>query len=171
MCKVYIKTPSSDAIKYIWIVQARYQNNNSNTGTNLGSNTMYVGGSPLVEKEFSSNNIAFDLKFAEKIGTDFGIALVPRFYLKKDKIAPYFGLRAGVLINKPSSENEVDTETKLDLLGGVAFGGEYFLSDYFSFGVEVQGNLTKSDKNSNRFGNPDGINFNTGTLISATVYF
>lgn len=114
---------------------------------------------------------AFDLKVAEKIGTDFGIALVPRFYLKKEKIAPYFGLRAGVLINKPSSENEVDTETKLDLLGGVAFGGEYFLSDYFSFGVEVQGNLTKSDKNSNRFGNPDGINFNTGTLISATIYF
>ena len=114
---------------------------------------------------------AFDLKYAEKVGTDFGIALATRFYLKKEKISPYLGLRIGALINKPSSENEVDTETKLDLLGGLAFGGEYFLSDNFSFGVEIQGNLTKSDKNSNRFGNPDGINFNTGTMISATLYF
>lgn len=114
---------------------------------------------------------AFDLKIAEKVGIDFGIALAPRFYFKKEKIAPYFGLKVGALINKPSSENVIDPKTKVDLLGGVAFGGEYFLSDNFSFGVEVQGNLTKSDKNSNRFGNPDGINFNTGTMISATIYF
>lgn len=60
-CKVYIKAPSANGIKYIWIVQAQYQNNNSNTPTNLGSNAIYVEGSPLVEKEFSSNNIAFDL--------------------------------------------------------------------------------------------------------------
>jgi hypothetical protein len=33
---------------------------------------------------------AFDLKFAEKIGTDFGIAIAPRFYLKKEKFSPYF---------------------------------------------------------------------------------
>ena len=114
---------------------------------------------------------AFELKFAEKIGTDFGFALVPRYYFKKEKLSPYVGLRVGALINDPSSDNTTDTETKVDLLGGLAFGGEYFLSDNFSFGVEVQGNFTKSDENSNRFGNPDGVNFNTGTMISATVYF
>jgi len=114
---------------------------------------------------------AFDLKFAEKVGTDFGVALAPRYYLKKEKISPYLGLRIGVLINKPSSENNIDTETKVDLLGGLAFGGEYFLSDNFSFGVEIQGNVTKSDENSNRFGNPDGISFNIGTMVSATIYF
>lgn len=114
---------------------------------------------------------AFDLKFAEKVGTDFGVALAPRYYLKKEKISPYLGLRIGVLINNPSSENNIDTETKVDLLGGLAFGGEYFLSDNFSFGVEIQGNVTKSDENSNRFGNPDGISFNIGTMVSATVYF
>jgi hypothetical protein len=53
----------------------------------------------------------------------------------------------------------------------VAFGAEYFLSDSFSFGVEAQGNLTKSDENSSRFGNPGGVNFNTGAMVSATVYF
>jgi hypothetical protein len=40
-----------------------------------------------------------------------------------------------------------------------------------SFGVEAQGNFTKSDKNSLRYGNPDGLNFNTATMISATIYF
>lgn len=104
---------------------------------------------------------AFDLKYAEKVGTDFGIALAPRFYIKKEKVSPYLGFRLGTLINKPSSDNQVDTETKIDWLAGLAFGGEYFLSDNFSFGVEIQGNFTKSDKNSNRFGHPDGINFNT----------
>ncbi len=107
----------------------------------------------------------------KKLGLDIGFALAPRFYLKKEKISPYVGLKVGTLINKPSSENKIDTETKIDLLGGLAFGGEYFLSDNFSFGVEIQGNLTKSDENSYRFGNPGGVNFNTSTMISATVYF
>lgn len=114
---------------------------------------------------------AIDLKYAEGTGTDIGIGLSPRFYLKNDKTAPYFGLKIGALLNKPSSENEIDTDTKLDLLGGIAFGGEYFLAEKFSFGVELQGNFTKSDDKSNRFGNPGGLNFNTGTMISATLYF
>jgi hypothetical protein len=75
------------------------------------------------------------------------------------------------LIKIPSSENEIITKTQIDILGGLAFGGEYFLTDNFSFGVEAQGNLTKSDENSFRFGNPGKINFNTGTMISATIYF
>lgn len=114
---------------------------------------------------------AFDLKIAEKAGTDFAIALVPRFYFSKEKLSPYFGLKFGTFINKPYTENDVDPDTKLDILGGLAFGGEYFLSEHFSFGVEVQANLTKSDDNSYRFGNPGKINFNTGTMIAATVYF
>ncbi|UTW67981.1 hypothetical protein KFE94_07650 [bacterium SCSIO 12643] len=114
---------------------------------------------------------ALDIAFAEKIGTDFGFSIGPRYYFQKAKVSPYAGLRIGALINKPSSDNTTDTETKVDLLGGLAFGGEYFLSDNFSFGVELQGNFTKSDENSYRFGNPDGLNFNTGTVILATLYF
>ncbi len=40
---------------------------------------------------------AFDFKFAEKVGTDFGIALAPGIYFKKEKISPYFGFKLGVL--------------------------------------------------------------------------
>ena len=114
---------------------------------------------------------ALDFEYAEKIGTDFSIGLAPRFYFKNEKLSPYFGLKLGTAINIPSSDNTIDEETKWDILGGVAFGAEYFLGDNFSVGVEAQGNFTKSDKNSNRFGNPDGLNFNTATMISATIYF
>ena len=114
---------------------------------------------------------AFDFKFAETVGVDFSVGLVPRFYLNDEKLAPYFGLKFGAMINIPSSDNVIDDETKVDFLGGLAFGAEYFLSESFSFGVEAQGNVTKSAENSYRFGNPGGINFNTATMISATIYF
>lgn len=114
---------------------------------------------------------AFSVKSAQNIGTDYSIGLIPRFYFKKETLSPYIGLKVGSLINVPSSTNSVNTTTVVDLMGGVAFGAEYFLSDHFSFGVETQGNFTKSGKDSNRFGNPGGVNFNTATMFLATVYF
>lgn len=114
---------------------------------------------------------AFDFVFAEKVGTDISIGLAPRFYLKNEKLAPYFGLKAGTIINIPSSDNTIDTENIFDFIGGLAFGAEYFIGDNFSLGVEAQGNFTKSDVSSFRFGNPDGFNINTATMVSATVYF
>jgi hypothetical protein len=114
---------------------------------------------------------AFQINYAETIGTDIGIGVVPRFYIKKEKLAPYIGFKIGVMMNKPSSDNSIDDKTKTDILGGVAFGGEYFIGDNFSLGVEAQGNMTKSGEDSNRYGNPNGFNFNTATMISATIYF
>ena len=114
---------------------------------------------------------AFDLKYAEKVATDFSIGLVPRFYFRKEKLSPYIGFKFATLLTIPSGDSEIEAETQVDLMGGMAFGGEYFLTDIFSVGVEVQGNITKSDEFSYRFGNPDGVNFNTGTMISATLYF
>jgi hypothetical protein len=114
---------------------------------------------------------SFSVKSAQDIGTDFGVGVVPRFYFRKEKLSPYIGLKAGALISSPSSKNSTNTETVVDFATGIAFGAEYFLSDNFSFGVEAQGNLTKSAGNSDRFGNPGGINFNTGTMFLATIYF
>lgn len=113
---------------------------------------------------------AFYINSVEKTGTDIGISIAPRFYLKKEQVSPYIGIKAGAFINTPSSNNNINTQTNTDFFTGVAFGGEYFLSDNFSFGVEAQGNLTKSNEDSSRFGNPGGISFNTGTMISTTIY-
>lgn len=114
---------------------------------------------------------AFEVKYAQNVGFDLGIAVAPRFYFKRDELSPYFGLRLGALINLPSDNNVVPKRNTVDILAGLAFGGEYFFSDHFSVGVEAQGNITKSNKYSTRFGNPDGVNFNTATMIAATIYF
>jgi len=114
---------------------------------------------------------AFEFKFAQKVGTDFSIGLIPRFYFKSGKFCPYFGLKAGTAINIPSSDNQVNSKTTYDFIGGLTFGAEYFIVDFFSVGVEAQGNFTLSSKDSDRFGNPGGVNFNTGTMICATIYF
>ena len=115
---------------------------------------------------------AIEIIYAESVGLDLGIAIAPRYYIKKSKLSPYCGLKLGIIMNEPLSESkETSNSTAVDLLGGLAFGAEYFLSNNLSFGIELQGNITKSGKNSNRFGNPDGININTGTMLFATIYF
>jgi len=70
-----------------------------------------------------------------------------------------------------SKENDTDISQKIDKFAGNGVGAEYFFDKHFSIGVEAQGNVTVSDMNSFRFGNPDGTNFNTATMVTANVYF
>jgi hypothetical protein len=114
---------------------------------------------------------AIDIKYADGVGSDITLGIVPKFYINTEKVVPYVSLKIGVMISSPSSDNKLTTKKTTDLLFGVAYGGEYFFDDHFSIGIELEGNFTKSDKNSSRFGNPDGINFNTATLVSANIYF
>ncbi len=107
-----------------------------------------------------------DLKYSDAVGTDLSLVLAPRFYIRKEALAPYYGARAGISLFMPKSDTG-----QLDLIGGLSFGLEYFLTDHLSFVVEAQGNLTKSAGDSFRFGNPGGINFNTGTMVGVTIYF
>jgi len=112
---------------------------------------------------------AVDFKYAEKVGLDYSIGIVPKYYLRKGKVMPFIDLKGGVLFNNPSKEN-INKNT-MDWILGAGFGGEYFIDKNLSIGIELQGNFTISDKNSYRFGNPDGLNFNTATMIYASIYF
>lgn len=113
---------------------------------------------------------AIGVNVASKIATDFAIGVVPKFYFKTESLAPYFSLKAMALINK-SSTQAAASNNSTDFLLGAGFGGEYFISNNFSFFVEAQANMTKSDKYSDRFGNPGNVNFNLGTVIGAYFYF
>jgi hypothetical protein len=125
---------------------------------------------PLFVNQKFSIAPAFDVAYVEKVGTDFSIGLVPKFYFKTHGLAPFFDLRLASILYFPSKDNSDDDKT-LDWLSGIGFGAEYFLSEHFSFSVEAQGNMTMSDESSWRFGNPDGINFNTATAVTANIYF
>lgn len=113
-----------------------------------------------------SINPSFGFLGATKQAIDISLGLAIRQYLSEDKFSPYIGLRGAGFFLKP---NKGDNST--DFLAGLFLGGEYFIDSRFSIGVEGQINATFSDKYSNRFGNPDGINFNTATALYATFYF
>ena len=106
-------------------------------------------------------------------GTDIGLGLVTRFYLNDSKVKPFLGGRAGIMIFSPSKPegSSIDPESTTDFILGFLAGGEYFFDEGFSFGVEAQLNASVSDKYSSRFGNPGGVNVNTGAAVFATVYF
>ena len=116
---------------------------------------------------------AIGLAYVSDAGLDIGLGIVGRFYLKNDVVRPFLGGRIGLLLFSPKESGSGQGESKntTDYLLGILAGGEYFLDEGFSIGVEAQLNATFSDKNSGRFGNPDGTNLNTGAAVFATVYF
>ncbi len=109
---------------------------------------------------------AVGVVWAEDSGSDIRIGIVPRFYLTRGKLAPYIGGRVGFLHASPKS-----AEVTTDWIIGLAAGGEYFLDEHFSFGVESQLNLLVSDVGSSRFGNPGKKSLNTAAAVFATIYF
>jgi len=110
--------------------------------------------------------------YASEAGSDISFGLVGRFYLNNKVVRPFLGARAGLILFSPASEDgQTEPESTTDYLVGFLAGGEYFLNESFSFGVEAQLNAAISDENSSRFGNPGGTNINTGAAVFATVYF
>lgn len=109
---------------------------------------------------------AFGAVWGQGQGSDIHLAVMPRFYLYRERVAPYIGARIGVLLASPENG-----ESTADILTGGAFGGEYFVDRHISVGVESQINITLSADKSSRFGNPGKMNINTGVALFATLYF
>jgi hypothetical protein len=111
-----------------------------------------------------------EFKYVENQGVDYIVGIVPKFYYNMNKkLVPYLGAKFGFAFYEPDSQLNKSGTT--DRIMGIAFGGEYFFDPRFSIGVEGQINYTKSDKYSSRFGNPGGSNINTGSVITANIYF
>ena len=125
---------------------------------------IWAGKQYVVEPQIS-------IRSAQSIGSEFGLALAQRFYFNRKTLAPYAGLNLGTIMTIASDNATPKRENQIDFVGGLAFGAEYFLAPQFSVRVEAQANFSQSDDQSNQFGNPGKMNFNTGTLISASVYF
>lgn len=98
--------------------------------------------------------------------SDVRVALMVRFNLGSGKAVPYVGGRVGLMWVTPKYG-----ESTQDMIVGPAVGGEYFLDDRFSLGVEAQVNAAISGEKSSRFGNPGGTNINTATAALMTFYF
>lgn len=120
---------------------------------------------PLRWEEFTFAP-TFSIAFVSDAVLDYGIGAAFRYHPKEGKAVPYIGFRVAVFVMSPKGGNSIT-----DFAIGPSLGGEYFLDDHFSIAVEAQVNISLSDENSFRFGNPKGINVNTATSILATYYF
>ncbi len=109
---------------------------------------------------------AFYFTSASDAYSDYGFGIAMRANLRTGKAVPYVGARIGGLFYSPSGG-----DTQSDVLLGPLVGGEYFLADHFSLGVEAQLNFALSGRRSQRFGDPDGTILNTATVVMATFYF
>ncbi len=109
------------------------------------------------------------VKSISDAGTDFGVGLIPKFYINNNKLSPYFGLKCALAFYAPPDGSS--SESTMDIISGAAFGGDYFFDPRFAIGVEGQLNVAISDENSSRFNNPGGINFNTAMAINVSVFF
>lgn len=110
---------------------------------------------------------AFSVVSVKDAGTDYMLMLGAKYYIYNNRLSPYADARAGIMRMVPTESGNSAT----DLIGGLAFGGEYFFDPLFSVSVELQANLTRSDELSMRFGRPDGTVFNTASMVAASVYF
>lgn len=93
--------------------------------------------------------------------TTFNVGLNPRFYqsLGSD-FATYIGAQ-GIL--QHTSIDNVDGNDSSDFLIGASGGGEYFLDEHFSLGVEGQLNFLLEDNENN--------SIYTAAAITGTFYF
>lgn len=111
-----------------------------------------------------------DFCYVESAGLDMTISLASRHYFHTTGIMPYLGFRIGTMLLLPAESDDGDDDLRSDLLAGVVFGGEYFITSHISIGIELQGNFFQSDERSVRFDNPGGTRFQNATVIIFTFY-
>lgn len=101
----------------------------------------------------------FGMSHQEDAFTSLNIGVAPRFYqdLGND-FGSYFGAQ-GILQH---TSNEINDDEENDILLGVTGGGEYFLDEHFSMGVEGQLNLFINDGNNT---------LATAAAVIGTYYF
>lgn len=108
----------------------------------------------------------FQFLQVEQSGSDYGVGIDVRYYLRTQGVLPYGGIGGGLFVNSPESgESLSDTYWK------VFFGGEYFVFPHLSTGIELQLTQSQSDNHSVRFGNPGGTVMNTGASLYLSLYF
>ena len=98
--------------------------------------------------------------------TDLALGLQIRRNLRAGDAVPYIGVGANVLTAMPEEGDNVT-----DFLFSGVLGGEAFLRESLSIGVEAQLNVGISDETSARFGIPDGTIVSTGSVIYGAFYF
>lgn len=103
-----------------------------------------VGRSFKLEPEIGFLRFSEDGEFAEETITQWRFGIGAFYYMRAaESLRAYVGPRLGLQLTSMTDENGGKYEfDETDLLIGIALGGEYFFSDNFSLGGEIQLNYT-----------------------------
>ena len=123
---------------------------------------LWVSGKMAIVPNFGFIHQAQKDPFPSSTLIDFGVML--RFYQKMARVAPYFAV--GTKYQVANIENGGSGSTNsIDIMGCLAFGGEFFLHNQFSIGIEAALNVLFPDDNT-----LSAVVF-TNTGFIAIVYF
>jgi hypothetical protein len=98
------------------------------------------------------------VKNTENVGTDLGLGATIRIYTKIARVSPYFGVRGNADVVLPTGGGSAT-----NFEGGILYGGEFFLNNQFSFGIEAHVIVFVPEVG------PRMIN--TATMFLANIYF
>lgn len=147
----------------LFLSTSAFAQNRPENGTIGLSASIQNGQTNLELPIWASQNIVIapvvGISYQEDNYTSINLGIAPRFYQRmSDNFASYVGAR-GLLERTSPNVGPEDT----DFLLGATGGGEYFLSNNFSLGVEGQLNYLFNDNGGNTF--------TTGAAVIGSVYF
>ena len=109
---------------------------NFTSETNAITTVIWISDEYTIEPQFGINSINIDN------GNDpsaYRIGVGALYYIGNTKVLPYIGLRINAAIAS------VVNKTYTDMTYSAVFGGDYFVSDWFSVGAELRINYGKTD--------------------------
>lgn len=100
----------------------------------------------------------FSVINTENVGTNLGLGAMIRFYRRIARLSPYFGIKGRADVALPNGGGSA-----VDITAGGFFGGEFFINDQFSFGVEAHAQVFVPDVGARVF--------STAAALIANIYF
>lgn len=136
---------------------------NFTSETNAITATIWVDDLIVVEPQFGFNSINVDDNL-DAAAYRAGIGLM--YYLYDTKVLPYVGLRVNAAFATMASH------TYTDMTYSAVFGGDYFVSEWFSVGAEIRLNYGKTDKDFSPLYLVESADiFFTEQLLNIKLYF
>lgn len=136
---------------------------NFTSETNAITATIWAIDDLAIEPQFGINTISVD---EGPDASAYRVGLGALYYVSNTKVLPYVGLRVNAAIATMASH------TYTDMTYSAVFGGDYFISDWFSVGAEIRLNYGKTDKDFSPLYLVESADiFFTEQLLNIKLYF
>ena len=108
---------------------------NFSSETNAITGTFWATDNIVIEPQFGVNSISVE----DNDASAWRLGAGALFYFSETKVLPYLGIRVNAAIASMSNQSYTD------LTLSAVFGGDYFVSEWFSVGAELRLNYGKTD--------------------------